>query len=119
MSSILSLKSLLESPEQVKLVAKGGKLYVPSKAFKDNAELTAHYEGEDSMLMVRYPEGDYDSISWPDFDQESLARALFDCREEGMIHDHSTVLLPDGREFTIDKGLIDDSGEPSEGLIPL
>jgi hypothetical protein len=77
-------------------------------------QLTAVFGGFDKhvlhlngrMLLVRYPEGDCDSIVWPfgDNDRRNLASALFDAYETGDLAER-TVLLPDGTEFDIDSNL--------------
>jgi len=57
----------------------------------------------ESILLVRYPEGDCDSIPWPfqrKKDAENLESALFDEREMGGVpSDTQAVLLPDGATF--------------------
>ena len=47
------------------------------------------------ILLCVYPEGDCDTIKWPNPDMKNLASALFDDRECGFIGDVE-VLLPDG-----------------------
>ena len=58
----------------------------------------------DRLLLVRYEEGDCDTISWPFLekkDEENLEAALFDAREIGSVPaDTQTVLLPDGSSFS-------------------
>lgn len=57
----------------------------------------------DGILLVRYPEGDCDSINWPfkDKDAANLECALFDEREMGNVPSNTqSVLLPDGTTFT-------------------
>ena len=56
----------------------------------------------ESILLVRYPEGDCDSINWPfkGKDAENLESALFDAREMGDVpSDTRFVVLPDGGTF--------------------
>ena len=57
----------------------------------------------ESILLVRYPEGDCDSIPWPFHskdDLEHLESALFDAREMGDVpSDTRFVKLPDGATF--------------------
>jgi hypothetical protein len=68
------------------LIAKDGSLYL-----------------NDSILVVRYPEGDCDTINWPfkDKDAENLESALFDEREMGNVPSVTqSVLLPNGTTFT-------------------
>ena len=54
------------------------------------------------MLLIRYPEGDCDRISWPNPDLPALARALYDEYEMGNL-DSRIVLLPYATEFNIDE----------------
>ena len=61
----------------------------------------------EDILLVRYPEGDVDTIPFPfkkDKDRKNLASALYDSYEFGEI-DERVVLLPDGTEFDIDANL--------------
>ena len=55
------------------------------------------------LLVVRYPEGDCDTINWPfksKKDAENLEMALFDYREMGYVpSDTRFVMLPDGGSF--------------------
>lgn len=62
--------------------------------------------GNEVILLVRYPEGDCDCINWPfeGKDRRNLASALFDEYEMGFLKER-TVLLPDGTEFNIDSVL--------------
>jgi hypothetical protein len=57
----------------------------------------------DRILLVRYPEGDCDTINWPfksKKDAENLESALFDEREMGNVpSDTRFVMLPDGGTF--------------------
>jgi hypothetical protein len=71
----------------VKLTSKGRKLYL-----------------NDEILIVRYPEGDCDTIPWPCPIAWKLAGALYDAREMGELpaNDYE-VELPDGQIFNIDK----------------
>ena len=62
-------------------------------------------EGPSSPLLFQHPGGDYDSIKWPDYDPTHLAGALYDAREQGLIPDVSSVILPDGTTFDIDANL--------------
>ena len=59
--------------------------------------------GYDRIVLVRYPEGDCDTINWPfkgKRDAENLESALFDEREMGTIpSDTRFVKLPDGGTF--------------------
>lgn len=66
----------------------------------------------DSILLVRYPEGDCDTIKWPlrqgrddeDKGRHDLASALYEASECGEFEGR-TVLLPDGSKFNIDDNL--------------
>jgi len=55
------------------------------------------------LLLVRYDEGDCDTINWPfksKKDAENLEHALFDDREMGNVpSDTRFVTLPDGGTF--------------------
>lgn len=56
-----------------------------------------------AMLLARYPEGDCDTIKWPNPNEDHVRRALFDAREVGHLeHDALVVELPDGTSFPID-----------------
>jgi hypothetical protein len=61
------------------------------------------YLAPERILLVRYPEGDCDSIPWPfqrKKDAENLESALFDAREMGDVpSDTRFVKLPDGGTF--------------------
>ncbi len=56
------------------------------------------------LLVVRYPEGDCDTINWPfqsKKDAENLECALFDYREMGIVPaDTRAIMLPDGGTFS-------------------
>jgi hypothetical protein len=71
----------------IKLIANDGSLYL----------------APEKILLVRYPEGDCDSINWPfqsKKDVENLESALFDAREMGDVpSDTRAVTLPDGGFF--------------------
>lgn len=54
----------------------------------------------EGALIVRYPEGDYDTIKASDFDGDYLRRALYDEREMGTLPpDCDCVELPSGVLF--------------------
>lgn len=57
----------------------------------------------DDILIVRYPEGDCDTITFPfgENDRKNLVSALYDAYEVGEL-DERIVLLPDGTQFNID-----------------
>ena len=61
------------------------------------------YLAPEKILLVRYPEGDCDSINWPfesKKDASNLESALFDEREMGNVpSDTRFVVLPDGGTF--------------------
>lgn len=65
------------------------------------------YLTDDDILIVRYGEGDCDTIPFPlrtKKERKNLASALFDAYECGDINSR-TVLLPNGEEFNIDDNL--------------
>ena len=86
----------------ITLIAANGQLFIPNSAISD--ELQREWHGNADILIVRrYDAGDCDTIAWPNPDQENLRSALYDAREMGQIPgDTTSVLLPDGSEFTID-----------------
>ena len=69
----------------------------------ENGFLRLNEGGYDRILLVRYPEGDCDTINWPfkgQRDAKNLESALFDEREMGTVpSDTQAVLLPDGATF--------------------
>ena len=71
----------------IKLIANDGSLYL----------------APENILLVRYPEGDCDSINWPfesKKDAANLESALFDAREMDHVpSDTRFVVLPDGGTF--------------------
>jgi hypothetical protein len=73
----------------LQLFAIDGDLYYPPDLARD-------WRPDDRLIVLCiYPEGDCDSIRWPNPDRKNLHRALFDDRERGIIRDQE-VLLPDG-----------------------
>jgi hypothetical protein len=75
----------------------------------DNGNLWLH----DDILIVKYPEGDCDTITFPfgKDDRKNLASALFDAYECGELNER-IVLLPDNTQFNID----DPGQEPEKPL---
>lgn len=58
------------------------------------------------LILVVYPAGDCDYISWPLTKPTNLARALYDAHQcMGFFSDGDTVLLPDGSQFGEIKGV--------------
>ena len=88
--------------DKVQLRVSDGCLVVPWRAIHTK-DMQEHFNGEDAMLLCRYPAGDCDSTSWPNPNIEVLRGALFDARETGLIRDVASVLLPNGEEFFIDQ----------------
>lgn len=80
-------------------------LNIPNSAISDALQ-REWANGDDVLLLRRYDAGDVDTIPWPNPDKgdlENLRAALYDAREMGQIPGNTTsVLLPDGSEFTID-----------------
>lgn len=52
-------------------------------------------------IIIRYPEGDIDSVPWPmsDEDRSTLSVALADAVERGALPECGSVTLPDGSVF--------------------
>ena len=88
--------------DKVQLRVSDGCLVVPWRAIYTK-DMQEHFNGEDAMLLCRYPAGDCDSASWPNPNIAALRGALFDARETGLIRDGASVLLPNGEEFFIDQ----------------
>ena len=90
---------------RVQLIAANGQLLIPNSAISDALQ-REWADGDDVLLLRRYDAGDCDTIPWPNPDKgdlENLRAALYDAREMGQIPgDTTSVLLPDGSEFTID-----------------
>lgn len=61
---------------------------------------------ENCIILVRYPEGDCDTITWPltGDGRTHLASALYDIYETGGLTVRD-VTLPDGTTFNIDDNL--------------
>jgi hypothetical protein len=87
------------SQDQIQLTAEDGLLCTPHSALMD-VFLKQHFE-EDPPLLAHYPAGDYDTVNWPNPNEEILRTALFGARETGLIPDVRSVILPDGSEFII------------------
>lgn len=80
----------------IQLIAIERDLYYPSTiAKKWHDEIGMEDDGKPLMMVHRYPEGDVDSIHWPNPNRKNLSACLFDDRECGLIGDEE-VLLPDG-----------------------
>jgi len=77
-----------------KLLAINGKLFIPKEAIHD--PLMRSYHTEDTILLRIYPEGDCDSIAWPEPDKSNLLAALYDAEERGLIPPGCQVQTPDG-----------------------
>lgn len=77
-----------------KLLAINGKLFIPKEAIHD--PLMRSYHTEDTVLLRIYPEGDCDSIAWPEPDKSNLLAALYDAEERGLIPPGCQVQTPDG-----------------------
>lgn len=73
----------------MKLLAIDGDLYYPPNPSRE------YLPNHPLILLIRYPEGDCDTIEWPNPDRENLHTCLFNDRECGTIQDEE-VLLPDG-----------------------
>lgn len=79
----------------IQLEAKDGTLYYP-------ANVVDAYGDPSPIVLCVYDAGDCDTIKWPKPNSANLRRALFDGREQGYL-DGPSVLLPNGKEFSIDR----------------
>jgi hypothetical protein len=94
-----------------KLIAIDGMLFTPLRPdleLKDPALFNYFKAGDDGsaadghvMLLVEHAGGDNDTIKYLNPNEEHLRSALYNAREQGLIDDAPTVILPDGTEFTI------------------
>jgi len=76
-----------------KLVIADGRMAIP-------LDEPDEFGRNESVLLVRYPEGDYDTIGADNFDGDNLRRALYDEREMGTLPaDCDCVELPSGVLF--------------------
>lgn len=94
----------------IQLINSEGRLHIPHSAITD--KLMAEFyrtaaSCPDPILICRYPDGDYDTVRWPMKAKhtKTLAKALYDSREMGLIPDDHAVLLPDATEFDIEANL--------------
>lgn len=71
----------------IQLVENSGCLYYP-----DSVKNSIGHVGP--IVLRVYPEGDCDTIKWPNPNMENLRAALFDDRETGL--NQGEVLLPNG-----------------------
>lgn len=96
------VEHMRETTKPLQLIASHGSLEV---AFEDihHLEHREHFDGDDALLILRYPAGDCDTVRWPNPNIQLLRGALYDARETGLIADVKSVLLPDGSEFFIDE----------------
>lgn len=85
----------------ITLIDHNGELYAPNADIYDDL-MRQWYDGRHALLIYEYPDGDHDTISWPDYKPEHLRSALYDAREQGIIPDVNEVQLPDGTVFTIE-----------------
>lgn len=101
-----------------KLTAHNGDLYIPYDP--TNKDSDPYDKAKGSPLLIIYPAGDCDRISWPLGDPKwagCLAHALYDAREMGLIPgDSKEVELPDGSLFRIDENLEKYKPESMEGI---
>lgn len=73
----------------IQLVVKDGTLYYPDSVID--------WSGEPGpIVLCVYPEGDCDTIQWPNPNLKNLAAALFDDREMGQFEDGEEIQLPNG-----------------------
>lgn len=73
----------------ITLVCKNGRLYYP--------ETVQDPYGDAGPILLRvYPEGDCDTISWPNPNPENLQAALFDGLESGFFGGDAVICTPDG-----------------------
>ncbi len=92
----------------IKLIVKDGRLFVSLLDYlkehcPSDYEMYSKAATDDMVILIRgYDAGDCDTIRWPKPNEENLRAALFDAREQGLIPDLPTVILPDGSEFKID-----------------
>jgi hypothetical protein len=87
----------------IRVLEEHGCLHTHAGDIVDNIYQQFYREDRLCILVYRYPEGDCDTISWPNPNEDHLRSCLFDARETGMIPgDTRKVLLPDGSEFSID-----------------
>lgn len=98
----------------IKLVVEGGTLHTLKSDIVD--KLMSEWFSENPVLVRHYDGGDVDTIAWPLVDSESLAIALYDAREMGIIPSVQSVILPDGTSFGIDFNL---GGIPEPIVQPL
>lgn len=88
--------------QAVILTVISGSLCTPVEAIT-NKELREFFKGDDPILCDRDETGDVITASWPIEDGgKNLRILLFGAREQGLIPDVKSVLLPDGSEFVID-----------------
>lgn len=90
----------------IKLLAIDGRLWFPTGDWI-NPE-------HPSLLIMRYPAGDNDTISWPleKNEKRNLASALYDERECNIDYNYETaILLPDGTVFNVDYELTKKQGD--------
>lgn len=90
----------------VRLVARDGKLFIPSSAM--DQENRDWFGDEGAILVYCYPEGDVDTISYPLSPSGSwrpmLRSCLLDARECGRLPaDSQAVELPNGERFDLNR----------------
>jgi len=93
------------TPSTVTLQIEDGILCLPLSGITD-ALMRDFFKDEETVLLIcQYPAGDHDLAHWPfcEDGERILRSALYDAREQGLMPDAKTVVLPDGTEFVIDK----------------
>lgn len=83
-----------QPPTEITLVVKDGTLYFPKTVVSGLG-----YKGP--ILLHRYPDGDCDTVSWPNPNLKHLRSELFDAVETGDISEKTIVRLPNGEVFPI------------------
>lgn len=92
---------------QVTLVVENGKLHTKHSDIS-NRWMKMFFESNPLLLRIS-DEGDCESLRWPvkRSKRQTLATALYDARERGIIPNVPSVILPDGSEFFIEAELND------------
>ena len=86
------------------LIVEDGRLHTLKSDIAD-AAMARYYSG--NPVLCAGEGEDCDTIAWPlvEGGKKLLAQALYDAREMGLIPDVSSVLLPNGEQFTINAWL--------------